>query len=57
MPMKKLDNERETFATVVCRSLAMTGNPGRYISIENGPIADSVPNIMIIKKYLFEVIL
>jgi hypothetical protein len=27
------------------------------MSIENGPIADRVPNITIIKKYLFEVML
>ena len=45
IPIKKLDNESVTCATVVCRPLAMSGNAGRYISIENGPIAVSKPNM------------
>jgi len=28
---------------VVCRATAMAGNAGKYISIENGPTADSRP--------------
>ncbi|GEO11425.1 hypothetical protein SAE01_39210 [Segetibacter aerophilus] len=47
IPMKKLESDNEIFATVVCRSAAIEGNPGRYISIENGPIADKRPNIKI----------
>src|SRR5262245_50352348 len=46
MPMKKLDNERVTSATLVCKPFAMSGNAGRYISIENGPIAVSKPSIV-----------
>jgi len=34
--------------------LAMAGNPGRYISIENGPMAESNPNIrMRTKRFEF----
>jgi hypothetical protein len=50
MPIKKLDNESETCAVVVCNDLAIAGKPGRYISIENGPIAVSAPNIRTRKK-------
>src|SRR5437868_14609991 len=39
IPIKKLDNESETVATVVFKSFAIAGNPGRYMSMENGPIA------------------
>ena len=52
MPIKKLDKERDTLPTVVFRSAAIAGNPGRYISIENGPIAESIPKISIIKNLL-----
>lgn len=52
MPIKKLDSERETCATVVFRSLAIAGKPGKYISIENGPIAESIPNTSIRKNLL-----
>ncbi len=52
MPIKKLDSERETCATVVLRSLAIAGKPGKYISIENGPIADSIPNTSMRKNLL-----
>ena len=45
MPTKKLDKESVTCATVVCNPLAISGNAGRYISIENGPIAERSPRI------------
>jgi hypothetical protein len=50
IPIKKPDSDKETFATVVCRSFAMAGNPGRYISMEKGPSAVSDPNNKIRKK-------
>ena len=50
MPIKKLESERPIFATVVCKSAAIAGKPGKYISIENGPIADNIPNISIVKN-------
>ena len=50
MPIKKLERESATRATVVCRSAAIAGNPGKYISIEKGPIAESIPSITIIKN-------
>ena len=53
IPIKKLERERATCATVVCRSAAIAGKPGKYISIENGPMADSIPNITIIKNFFF----
>ena len=57
IPIKKLDNEREMCATVVCRSLAIAGNPGRYISIENGPMAESSPRMSIVKNLFFPFII
>jgi hypothetical protein len=45
MPIKKLDKDKEILDTVVPRLLAMSGNPGRYISIENGPTAVSKPKV------------
>ena len=53
MPIKKLESESATWATVVCRSVAIAGKPGRYMSIEKGPIAESIPNITIIKNLFF----
>jgi hypothetical protein len=52
MPIKKLDSESETWATVVLRSLAIAGKPGKYISIENGPIADNIPKTSMRKNLL-----
>ena len=40
-------------STEVCRSFAIAGKPGRYISIENGPIAESKPSIKIIPDRFF----
>lgn len=56
IPIKKLDNESETLAVVVCRSSAIAVNPGKYISIENGPIADKVPRMRIVKNRFLVVI-
>ena len=53
IPIKKLDRERPTRGMVVCKSFAMPGNPGKYISMENGPIADSRPRIRIVKNFCF----
>ena len=50
--MKKLLNERETFAAEVERSLAIAGNPGRYMSIETGVNAVRLPRISISEIYL-----
>jgi hypothetical protein len=47
IPIKKLDKEYDTISMDVCRSVAMAGKPGRYISIENGPSAESKPSIKI----------
>ena len=47
MPIKKLESDKAIFATVVCRSSAIAGKPGKYISIENGPMAVNIPNINI----------
>jgi hypothetical protein len=51
IPIKKLDNERATCGTVVFNAAAMAGKAGRYISIEKGPIAESNPNIRIVKNF------
>ena len=48
--MKKLESERATSSVVVCRSLAIAGKPGKYISILNGLSAVNVPNIRMRKK-------
>lgn len=56
MPMKKLDKESETSATVVPRSWAMAGKPGRYMSMEKGPRAVSVPKIRMREMYFLRVI-
>ena len=56
MPIKKLDNDNETCAVVVFNDFAIAGNPGKYISIENGPNAVSEPNIKTVIKYLCLVI-
>jgi hypothetical protein len=45
MPIKKLDSDSVTWLTVVCRFFAISGNAGKYISIEKGPMAVSKPSI------------
>ena len=52
MPMKKLLSESDTLAAEVDRSLAMAGNPGRYMSIEKGVSAVRLPRISISETYL-----
>src|ERR1700689_1532654 len=47
MPIKKLDSDKETCAIVVCRSKAIAGKAGRYMSIEKGPMAESKPRTRI----------
>ena len=47
MPIKKDDNDSITEETDVCKPLAIAGNAGKYISIDNGPIAVSNPKISI----------
>lgn len=54
--MKNPDNDKETRAIEVFKSLAIAGKPGKYISIENGPNAVSEPNRRIRKKCFFFVI-
>ena len=50
MPIKNPESDKETLATVVCRSFAIAGKPGRYMSMENGPNAVREPNNRIRKK-------
>src|SRR3546814_12226204 len=50
MPIKKEVSDHWTCATVVSRLAAMASKPGRYMSIENGPMADSSPSVMKIKN-------
>jgi len=38
---------------VVFNDLAISGKPGKYISIENGESAVKQPNINTVKKYFF----
>jgi hypothetical protein len=45
IPIKKLDSDSVTRATVVCRFFAISGKAGKYISIEKGPMAVSIPRI------------
>lgn len=40
----------------VFRSVAIAGKPGRYMSIENGAIADRNPSIKMIVVLFFEFI-
>lgn len=54
IPIKKLDRDNEIFETVVCKSAAIAGKPGRYMSMEKGPIAERSPNMSIsLKFFLF----
>ncbi len=53
MPIKKLESESDTLEIVVFRLLAIAGKPGRYISIENGPIADNKPSMSIQRNLCF----
>jgi hypothetical protein len=48
-PTKKLAREYDTMSTEVSRSSAMAGKPGKYISMENGPIAESNPRINMVR--------
>ena len=45
--MKKLDRDNVTCATVVCNPLAISGNAGKYMSMEKGPMEVSKPSIRI----------
>jgi len=47
MPMKKLERDRVTCATLVCKPFAISGNAGKYMSMEKGPIAVSRPRMRI----------
>ena len=50
--MKKLESESATFETVVSKSFAIAGKPGRYMSMEKGARAVRDPKIRIKRKYL-----
>jgi hypothetical protein len=56
IPIKKLESESDTWPTVVCRSAAISANAGRYISMENGPMAVIIPNTSMVRNFLFFVI-
>lgn len=45
--MKKPLSDNETLETDVARSFAIAGNPGRYMSMENGLKAVKLPKIRI----------
>ena len=47
IPMKELDSDNVTCATVVCNPWAISGNAGKYISMEKGPMDVSNPRIRI----------
>jgi hypothetical protein len=51
-PIKKLLNESATSVTEVCKAAAMALKPGRYMSMEKGTSAVSVPRIRIVRRYL-----
>lgn len=46
-----MDTESATLAIVVLNSLAIAGNAGKYISMENGVMVLSAPRIRIRKKF------
>ncbi len=48
--MKKDDNESITEATFVFNPFAMLGKAGRYMSIDNGPMAARSPKISMRKN-------
>ena len=58
--MKKLEREYDTASTVVFKLSAIAGNPGKYMSMENGPMADNKPRriiknvrcLLVIKSYV-----
>jgi len=56
IPIKKLESESITCDTDVCKVFAISGNAGRYISIEKGPMAVSRPRIRMRKNLLFELL-
>ena len=43
--MKKLESESETLETEVSRFAAISGKPGRYMSMEKGPTALNKPSV------------
>ena len=49
--MKKLVRESPTWAISVERSVAIAGNPGKYMSTEKGPIAERAPRTDIMTRY------
>ena len=56
MPTKKKDKERATFAEVTLIAWAISGKPGRYMSIENGTMVVKRPNNKMVRDLLFLVI-
>src|SRR4051812_18474511 len=52
VPIKKEDKESDILVTVVPMDLAMSGKPGRYISMEKGTMAVKRPsNKMVISRF------
>jgi hypothetical protein len=45
MPIKKEESDNITDATVVFKLLAISGNAGRYMSMDKGPIAVRKPSM------------
>lgn len=53
MPTKYPVKESWILAIEVSKSLAIAGNPGRYMSMEKGLIVQRAPNTKTILKYSF----
>lgn len=51
MPIKKLLNDKATLAVLVLRYLAITGKPGKYISMVKGPKVVNEPSVSIRVMY------
>ena len=50
IPTKKDESESATRLTVVSMEVAMAGNPGRYMSMENGTTAVKRPSMRMVRN-------
>ena len=50
IPTKKDDSDNATRVTVVPKEAAMSGKPGKYMSMENGTMAVRSPKSSIVMK-------
>jgi len=56
IPIKKDDKERATLVTGIFIAFAISGKPGKYMSMEKGTIVVSGPNNKIMRLFLFRII-